>query len=47
MTIDRVNFQAIVASQLPSFVREDFPLLSNFLEQYYVSQEIEGATLDL
>lgn len=47
MTIDRVKFQDIVASQLPSFVQDDFPLLSEFLEQYYVSQETQGATLDL
>ena len=47
MTIDRVKFQDTVASQLPSFIREDFPLLSEFLEQYYVSQETQGATLDL
>ena len=46
-TIDRVKFQEVVASQLPDFVREDFPLLSEFLEQYYVSQETQGATLDL
>ena len=47
MSVDRVKFQDIVASQLPSFVRDDFPLLSEFLEQYYVSQETQGATLDL
>ena len=47
MTIDRVKFQDTVASQLPSFIREDFPLLSDFLEQYYVSQETQGATFDL
>ena len=47
MTIDRVKFQDTVMSQLPSFIREDFPLLSDFLEQYYVSQETQGATLDL
>lgn len=47
MSIDRVKFQDTVASQLPSFIREDFPLLSEFLEQYYVSQETQGATLDL
>ena len=47
MSVDRVKFQDIVASQLPTFVRDDFPLLSEFLEQYYVSQETQGATLDL
>ena len=47
MAIDRIQFQDIVASQLPSYVQEDFPLLGEFLEQYYVSQEIEGGTYDL
>ena len=47
MSVDRVKFQDIVASQLPTFIRDDFPLLSEFLEQYYVSQETQGATLDL
>ena len=47
MSVDRVKFQDIVASQLPSFIRDDFPLLSEFLEEYYVSQETQGATLDL
>ena len=47
MSVDRVKFQDIVASQLPSFFQDDFPLLSEFLEEYYVSQETQGATLDL
>jgi hypothetical protein len=47
MAVDRVQFQDIVASQLPRYVREDFPLLVEFLEQYYLSQEYQGATLDL
>ena len=47
MAIDRIQIQDIVASQLPSYVQEDFPLLGEFLEQYYVSQEIEGGTYDL
>jgi len=47
MTVDRVRFQDIVESQLPRYVREDFPLLPEFLKQYYVSQEIQSGTLDL
>ena len=47
MAIDRVQFQDIVASQLPRYVREDFPLLTSFLEQYYVSQEYQGGVIDL
>ena len=47
MSIDRVKFQDIVQSQLPRYVREDFPLLGEFLEKYYVSQEFQGAPADL
>jgi len=47
MAVDRVQFQDIVASQLPRYVREDFPLLTSFLEQYYISQEYQGGVIDL
>jgi len=47
MAVDRVKFQDIVASQLPDYVKEDFPLLTDFLQQYYVSQEFESGTYDL
>jgi len=48
MTIDtRIKFQDIVENQLPRFVREDFPLLSDFLKSFYVSQEIPGGPYDL
>ena len=47
MSIDRVKFQDVVESQLPRYVREDFPLLGEFLEQYYVSQEFQSAPADL
>ena len=47
MAVDRVKFQEIVASQLPRYVREDFPLLSDFLEQYYVSQQYQGGPVDI
>ena len=47
MAVDRVKFQDIVASQLPDYVKEDFPLLTDFLQQYYVSQEFQSGTYDL
>jgi len=43
----RVQLQNIVEHQLPSFVREDFPLITEFLKQYYISQEYPGASVDL
>ena len=45
--LKRVQIQDVVAHQLPSFVREDFPLITEFLKQYYVSQEYPGASVDL
>ena len=45
--LKRVQIQDIVANQLPSFVREDFPLITEFLKQYYISQEYPGASVDL
>ena len=47
MAIDRIKFQDLVVSQLPTYVQEDFPLLGEFLEEYYMSQEIDGGTYDL
>ena len=47
MTERRIQFNKIVNSQLPSYVKEEFPLISDFLSQYYISQEFKGASLDL
>ena len=47
MAVDRVKIQQIVASQLPRYVSEDFPLLTDFLEQYYVSLESQGGPSNL
>ena len=47
MSVDRVKFQDIVESQLPRYVREEFPLLTEFLKQYYVSQESQSGTFDI
>ena len=47
MAVDRIKFKDILSSQLPSYVRDDFPLLVDFLTEYYSSQEVKGATLDL
>ncbi len=47
MAVDRVKFQDIVESQLPRYVLEDYPLLPEFIKQYYKSQEYQGGTFDL
>ena len=43
----KIPFSKIVKSQLPSYVREEFPLIGEFLTQYYFGQEVQGGTLDL
>ena len=47
MAEQKVKFQSIVEGQLPSFVASDFPLVGEFLKQYYISQEFQGSSVDL
>lgn len=47
MSDKRIQLNKVVASQLPSYVREEFPLIGEFLKQYYLSQEFQGAPVDL
>ena len=47
MAEKRVKFQNIVENQLPTYVQTEFPLVSDFLKSYYVSQEFKGAPVDL
>ena len=47
MSETRVQFNTIVSNQLPLYVREDFPLISDFLKQYYLGQEYQGGPVDL
>ena len=47
MTEKRIQFSNIVRNQLPSYVKEEFPLVEEFLSQYYLSQEFQGAPVDL
>ncbi len=43
----RVQVNKIIESQLPEFVVADFPLATDFLKQYYLSQEYQGGVTDL
>ena len=45
--LQRVQIQSIVENQLPAFVQSDFPLLGDFLKQYYTSQESPTASADV
>lgn len=47
MAEKRIQFNSIVKSQLPAYVENEFPLVSEFLKQYYISQEYKGAAVDL
>jgi len=47
MTEKRIQFNNIIQNQLPAYVREEFPLVAEFLKQYYISQEFQGASTDL
>jgi len=47
MTEKRIQFNNIVQNQLPEYVREEFPLVAEFLKQYYISQEFQGSSVDL
>jgi hypothetical protein len=47
MTEKRIQFNNIIQNQLPAYVREEFPLVAEFLKQYYISQEFQSASTDL
>jgi len=47
MTEQRIKLNNVVQNQIPSYVREEFPLISEFLKQYYIAQEFQGAPVDL
>ena len=43
----RVKVQQIIESQLPSFILDENPNASEFLKQYYISQEYQGGPIDI
>ena len=43
----RIPVSSIVNYQLPSFVRDEYPLFSEFLQQYYLSDQSEKITQNL
>ena len=47
MAVKRVQFNNIVQNQLPEYVRDEFPLVSEFLKTYYQANEYQGAPADL
>jgi len=47
MKKDTIKFYSIVESLVPEYVKEEFPLVIEFLSQYYKSQENQSAALDI
>ena len=47
MTEKRVQLSSILSRQVPVYVRDEYPLVTEFLKQYYVAQEYQGGPLDL
>ena len=43
----RVKIQQIIDSQLPEFILDENPKASEFLKQYYISQEYQGGPIDI
>ena len=47
MSETRVKISSIIENQVPSYVREEFPLLVQFLSQYYRSLEYQSGPSDI
>ena len=47
MSEQRIKISQVVDHQLPSFIRNDFPFVGKFLEQYYKALEYQSGPLDL
>ena len=43
----RVKVSSVIENQLPQFIRENSPLLIDFLRQYYIAVESNGQVLDI
>ena len=43
----RVKVQQIIDSQIPEFILDESPKASEFLKQYYISQEYQGGPVDI
>ncbi len=43
----RIKIQEIIENQLPEFILDENPKVSEFLKQYYISQEYQGGSYDI
>ncbi len=44
---NKVKISQLIESQIPSFLNQESPLFTEFLEQYYISQEHQSGVTDL
>ena len=47
MTDKRVQINKVVKEQLPAYVKDDSPLVGEFLSAYYQGQEYQGGPIDI
>jgi hypothetical protein len=47
MNNTRIKINSVVENQLPLFVRENFPLVEEFLREYYKSLDLQGGVYDI
>jgi len=47
MSTKKIQFNNIVQNQLPQYVRNDYPLVAEFLKSYYQGQEYQSGPIDL
>jgi len=47
MVDTRIKISSVVKNQLPLFVKEEFPLVEEFLTQYYEGLEFQSGSLDI
>ena len=47
MAIKTKKISALIESQLPNFIVDEYPLFSRFVEKYYEAQESSGQPLDI
>ena len=43
----RIKISSIVENQLPAYVRDEYPLVGEFLSQYYTSLDKQGGAYDI
>ncbi len=46
-SIQRVEINQVIESQLPEFVQSESPLFVDFMKQYYISQEYQGGSINI